>query len=285
MCGFDCLAGYITALLLKPGDPADLDLGHHPLASPLSRDRRTSCAFCRLLARHAALGGPGGAQQGVCHGFLTPGGQKMVIIGPMCSIQPSFWSKLRPRRGGCNLLRDITLVDDGELPAATLSRIWSKRPAIRSATCSPHHSMARAGLITPCLPSRLDSWPTIPWRRRRLRPGKAGACWHGGAWTSRQAAEAALQLAIAANGYLNEQAPWSRNQTGGRSPAVPRSLCRSWRPAGNVALLLAPLACPIYAKGFEATRSASTSSAAAGTCWSNCDRGVFLEEGSHLAPS
>ena len=57
----------------------------------------------------------------------------------------------------------------------------------------------------------------------------------------RSAAEAALHLAIAANGFLNEQAPWSRMKQEGTREQVAADLYAVLEAARIVALLLAPL--------------------------------------------
>jgi methionyl-tRNA synthetase len=57
----------------------------------------------------------------------------------------------------------------------------------------------------------------------------------------RSAAEAALQLAIAANGFLNEQAPWSRMKQEGTRDQVADDLYAVLEAARITALLLAPL--------------------------------------------
>jgi len=57
----------------------------------------------------------------------------------------------------------------------------------------------------------------------------------------RSAAEATLQLAIAANGYLNDQAPWSRMKQAGAEAEVAADLYAVLEAARIVALLLAPL--------------------------------------------
>jgi methionyl-tRNA synthetase len=57
----------------------------------------------------------------------------------------------------------------------------------------------------------------------------------------RSAAEAALQLAIAANGFLNEQAPWSRMKQEGTRDQVADDLYAVLEAARITALLMAPL--------------------------------------------
>jgi methionyl-tRNA synthetase len=57
----------------------------------------------------------------------------------------------------------------------------------------------------------------------------------------RGAAEATLQLAIAANGFLNEQAPWSRMKQEGSRDQVGADLYAVLETARIVALLLTPL--------------------------------------------
>jgi methionyl-tRNA synthetase len=57
----------------------------------------------------------------------------------------------------------------------------------------------------------------------------------------RTAAEAALQLAISANGFLNDQAPWKRMKQGGEEVQVAADLYAVLEATRWVAVLLAPL--------------------------------------------
>jgi methionyl-tRNA synthetase len=57
----------------------------------------------------------------------------------------------------------------------------------------------------------------------------------------RTAAEAALQLAISANGFLNDQAPWKRMKQGGEEAQVAADLYAVLEATRWVAVLLAPL--------------------------------------------
>jgi methionyl-tRNA synthetase len=57
----------------------------------------------------------------------------------------------------------------------------------------------------------------------------------------RRAAEAALQLAIAANGYLNDQAPWKQMKLEGQESLVAADLYAVLEATRWVAVLLAPL--------------------------------------------
>ena len=57
----------------------------------------------------------------------------------------------------------------------------------------------------------------------------------------RRACEAALGLAISANGFLNEQAPWSRMKQEGSRAQVGDDLYAVLEAARQVALLLLPL--------------------------------------------
>jgi methionyl-tRNA synthetase len=57
----------------------------------------------------------------------------------------------------------------------------------------------------------------------------------------RAAAEAILQLAISANGYLNDQAPWKAMKQPGQEAAVAADLYAVLEASRWVALLLAPL--------------------------------------------
>jgi methionyl-tRNA synthetase len=57
----------------------------------------------------------------------------------------------------------------------------------------------------------------------------------------RSAAEAALQLAISANGFLNDQAPWKRMKQEGEEAQVAADLYAVLEATRWVAVLLAPL--------------------------------------------
>ncbi|MEI7952454.1 MAG: methionine--tRNA ligase, partial [Synechococcaceae cyanobacterium ELA182] len=57
----------------------------------------------------------------------------------------------------------------------------------------------------------------------------------------RTASETVLQLAIGANGYLNENAPWKRMKTAGEEGRVGEDLYAVLETSRWVALLLAPL--------------------------------------------
>jgi methionyl-tRNA synthetase len=67
----------------------------------------------------------------------------------------------------------------------------------------------------------------------------------------RSAAEASLQLAIAANGYLNTQAPWSLMKKEGNRDQVAADLYAVLEAARWVALLLGPLVPELSARMLE----------------------------------
>jgi methionyl-tRNA synthetase len=101
----------------------------------------------------------------------------------------------------------------------------------------------------------------------------------------RTAAEAALQLAITANGYLNDQAPWSRMKQEGTEDQVGADLYAVLEAARIVALLLAPLLPDLSARmlGQLGQAVAESSRNASGDwlqrlCWGGLQSGASLPE-------
>jgi methionyl-tRNA synthetase len=101
-------------------------------------------------------------------------------------------------------------------------------------------SMARrwfAEAVPPAQAARLDSHPLALLAAEARDQAFAGM----DELDFRRACEAALGLAISANGFLNEQAPWSRMKQEGSRAQVGDDLYAVLEAARQVALLLLPL--------------------------------------------
>jgi methionyl-tRNA synthetase len=175
------------------------------------------------------------------HGFLTREGQKMGksignVLDPEALLERCGADAVR-----WYLLRDIPFGDDGDFQqqrfvdlvnndlANTIGNMLNRTSAMArrwfegtvppaGAAQNADHPLAEAAstaisVVLPCLET-LDF---------------------------RGAAEASLQLAIAANGFLNTQAPWSLMKQEGNEAQVASDLYAVLEAARLVALLLAPL--------------------------------------------
>jgi methionyl-tRNA synthetase len=175
------------------------------------------------------------------HGFLTREGQKMGkslgnVLDPellleRCGTDAARWY----------LLRDIQFGDDGDFQqqrfvdlvnndlantignllnrTSSMARKWfddSVPPA--GAATDPDHPLAQKASVT--VSTVMDAMPNLAFKT---------------------AAESILQLAIAANGHLNDTAPWSRMKGPGQEASVGEDLFAVLETTRIVGLLLAPL--------------------------------------------
>ena len=242
---FDALLGYITALLeandqpqletaLANGWPASL----HVIGKDILRFH---AVYWPAMLLSAGLPLPAKV---FGHGFLTREGQKMgkslgnvldpAVLLDRCGSDAVRWY----------LLRDIPFGDDGDFQqqrftdlvnndlantignllnrTSSMARRWfddavpPARESTRSATSS--HPLATASVL---------ACRTFESAMQEL--------------DFRQGAEAVLHLAIQANGYLNEQAPWSLMKRDGTREQVADDLYAVLEAARIVALLLGPL--------------------------------------------
>jgi len=239
---FDALLGYLTALL-APGDPPDLELavsrGWPARVHVIGKDiLRFHAVYWPAMLLSAGLEPP---RQVFGHGFLTREGQKMGkslgnVLDPAALLEHCGADAVR-----WYLLRDIAFGEDGDFQqqrfldlvnndlantignllnrTTSMARRWfeeSVPPA--AAALSPQHPLALAAaearLLVIAGMERLDF---------------------------RQAAEAALQLAIAANGFLNSQTPWSRIKRDEERQQVADDLYAVLEASRLLALLLGPL--------------------------------------------
>jgi len=239
---FDALLGYLSALL-DPDDPVDLDQlsvrGWPAQLHVIGKDiLRFHAVFWPAMLLSAGLELP---DQVFGHGFLTREGQKMGkslgnVLDPELLLERCGSDAVR-----WYLLRDIPFGDDGDFQqqrfqdlvnndlantignllnrSSSMARKWfdgAVPPAGLASACD--HPLAR------CCQAGL---PTYEQSMQRL--------------DFRSACEAVLQLAIEANGYLNDQAPWKRIKQEGETAVVAADLYAVLETCRWIGLLLAPL--------------------------------------------
>jgi methionyl-tRNA synthetase len=175
------------------------------------------------------------------HGFLTREGQKMGkslgnVLDPAALLERCGRDAVR-----WYLLRDIPFGDDGDFQQQRFSDLVNNDLANTIGNLlNRTSSMARRWFDETVPPAGAASAEEHPL-------ASAAATARQTVLTSlevldfRSAAEAALHLAIAANGFLNEQAPWSRMKQEGTREQVAADLYAVLEAARIVALLLTPL--------------------------------------------
>ncbi|MEY3929064.1 MAG: hypothetical protein RLZZ516_774 [Cyanobacteriota bacterium] len=239
---FDALLGYITALLTE-ADAPDLDTalarGWPASVHVIGKDiLRFHAVYWPAMLLSAGLPLP---EKVFGHGFLTREGQKMGkslgnVLDPAELLERCGRDAVR-----WYLLRDIPFGEDGDFQqqrfsdlvnndlantignllnrTSSMARKWfAEAVPPAGAACSSDHPLAEAASqATATVIASLDQLDF------------------------RGAAEATLQLAIAANGFLNEQAPWSRMKQEGSRDQVGADLYAVLETARIVALLLTPL--------------------------------------------
>jgi methionyl-tRNA synthetase len=239
---FDALLGYLTALL-EPDDEPSLAIlqerGWPANLHVIGKDiLRFHAVYWPAMLLSAGLPPPKAV---FGHGFLTREGQKMGkslgnVLDPEVLLKRCGRDAVR-----WYLLRDIPFGDDGDFQqqrftdlvnndlantignllnrTSSMARRWYDEavpPA--GAARSTEHSLARAA-------ERSCQLAHQAWDRLDFRA----------------AAEAALQLATEANGYLNQQAPWKAMKQPGQEMAVASDLYAVLESARLVGCLLAPL--------------------------------------------
>ena len=239
---FDALLGYLTALL-DDGGPVDLDrltdVGWPVDVHVIGKDiLRFHAVYWPAMLMSAGLPVP---KRVFGLGFLTRQGQKMGealgnVLDPETLLERCGTDAVR-----WYLLRDIQFGEDGDFQqqrfmdlvnndlantignllnrTASMSRKWfdASLPPVSEGVRSDH-------------PLKDTTERTID-RVRQSIP----------AFAFKDAAEAVLQLAIEANGYLNEQAPWSLMKQPGHEQKVGDDLYAVLECCRVIGLLLQPL--------------------------------------------
>ena len=249
---FDALVGYLTALL-EPEDPIDLNLlaerGWPARVHVIGKDiLRFHAVFWPAMLLSAGLPLP---EAVFGHGFLTREGQKMGkslgnVLDPEVLLERCGRDAVR-----WYLLRDIPFGDDGDFQqqrfcdlvnndlantignllnrTSSMARKWFDGAVpLAGEAAAADHPLGRAAL---------GADATVQEALERL--------------DFRTAAEAVLALAIEANGYLNERAPWKRIKQPDQRGAVAEDLYAVLEATRLVAVLLTPLVPELAARMLE----------------------------------
>jgi methionyl-tRNA synthetase len=239
---FDALLGYLSALL-DPAEPVDLNrlsergwpAGLHVIGKDILRFH---AVFWPAMLLSAGLELPGRV---FGHGFLTREGQKMGkslgnVLDPELLLERCGSDAVR-----WYLLRDIPFGEDGDFQQQRFQDLVNNDLANTIGNLlNRTSSMARKwfGGAVPPAGAALDSDHDL------ARRCQATLQIHGEAFERfdfRTAAEAVLQLAIDANGFLNERAPWKRMKEAGQETVVASDLYAVLETCRWLGLLLAPL--------------------------------------------
>jgi methionyl-tRNA synthetase len=249
---FDALLGYLSALL-EPEDPADLERavarGWPASLHVIGKDiLRFHAVFWPAMLLSAGLPLP---ERVFGHGFLTREGQKMGkslgnVLDPerlleLCGRDAVRWY----------LLRDIPFGDDGDFQQQRFVDLVNNDLANTIGNLlNRTSSMARKWFEASVPPAGDVGDPSHPLARLA---DEADARYDAAMQELdfRSAAEAALQLAISANGFLNDQAPWKTMKLEGMAGAVGADLYAVLEATRRVAVLLAPLLPDLSARMLE----------------------------------
>ena len=238
---FDALLGYITALL-EPDDPADLDValarGWPAQLHVIGKDiLRFHAVYWPAMCMSAGIEPP---QAVFGHGFLTREGQKMGkslgnSLDPMrlldiCGADVVRWY----------LLRDIQFGDDGDIQQQRLLDLVNNDLANTIGNLL-NRTIAMARKWFEGVPNPLQ----LPDSQHPLALGAAAASAqlddHYGQLAFQRAAQDVLQLAIAANGYLSERAPWTAIKDPAKQEQVAEDIYAVLETTRLVGVLLAAL--------------------------------------------
>jgi len=243
---FDALLGYLSALLddeAEPNAPVDLDRvlqsGWPASLHVIGKDiLRFHAVFWPAMLMSAGLPLP---ERVFGHGFLTREGQKMGkslgnVLDPEVLLERCGRDAVR-----WYLLRDIPFGDDGDFQQQRFSDLVNNDLANTIGNLlNRTSSMARKwfeGAVPPAGSAAEADHPLA------VAAAEAASGLDRGleALEFRAAAEAVLQLAIQANGFLNDRAPWKAMKDPGNTAAVAADLYAVLETTRWVAVLLAPL--------------------------------------------
>ena len=239
---FDALLGYITALL-EPGDEPDLEValahGWPAQLHVIGKDiLRFHAVYWPAMLLSAGLPLP---KHVFGHGFLTREGQKMGkslgnVLDPEALLERCGRDCVR-----WYLLRDIPFGDDGDFQQQRFVDLVNNDLANTIGNLlNRTSSMARrwfADAVPPAGPALDGNHPLA----QAATSTAAQVIQALDALDFRAGAEAVLQLAITANGFLNDQAPWKVIKQQGDRAQVAADLYAVLEATRWVAVLLAPL--------------------------------------------
>jgi methionyl-tRNA synthetase len=239
---FDALLGYVTALL-RPDDPADLDVarsrGWPAAMHVIGKDiLRFHAVYWPAMLLSAGLEPPRAV---FGHGFLTREGRKMgkslgnvldpEVLLARCGRDAVRWY----------LLRDVPLGEDGDFQQQRFVDLVNNDLANTIGNLLNRSvSMARRwfGDAVPGAGAAQQADHPLALAAGACRERTLGAC---DTPDFRGAAEAILDLAGAANGFLNERAPWKRMKEAGQEDAVAADLYAVLEACRLLGWLLLPL--------------------------------------------
>jgi methionyl-tRNA synthetase len=239
---FDALLGYLTALL-DDGGSVDLDRladsGWPASVHVIGKDiLRFHAVFWPAMLISAGLPLP---KRVFGHGFLTREGQKMGkslgnVLDPELLLEKCGTDAVR-----WYLLRDIQFGDDGDFQQQRFSDLVNNDLANTIGNLlNRTSSMARKWFDDSVPPHTVESHINHPLAlKAQATIATVMRCMPELGFKA--ASESILQLAIAANGHLNDTAPWSRMKQQGEEQSVANDLYVVLESTRIVGLLLAPL--------------------------------------------
>jgi methionyl-tRNA synthetase len=239
---FDALLGYLTALL-EPNDEPSLAIlqerGWPANLHVIGKDiLRFHAVYWPAMLLSAGLPPP---QAVFGHGFLTREGQKMGkslgnVLDPEVLLERCGRDAVR-----WYLLRDIPFGDDGDFQQQRFSDLVNNDLANTIGNLLNRTSSMARRWYDEAVPPAGAARTT---EHILARAAEHSCQLAHQAWDRldfRAAAEAALQLATEANGYLNQQAPWKAMKQPGQEMAVASDLYAVLESSRLVGCLLAPL--------------------------------------------
>jgi len=238
---FDALLGYLSALL-QEGDAPDLDLlaerGWPANVHVIGKDiLRFHAVFWPAMLLSAGLPLP---RSVFGHGFLTREGQKMGkslgnVLDPDVLLERCGADAVR-----WYLLRDIAFGEDGDFQQQRFLDLVNNDLANTIGNLLNRTSSMARKWFAGCVPPSDAAGPDHPLAVAAATAGPSVMEAFEG-FHFRQAAEAILDLAIAANGHLNERAPWTLIKQEENRPQVAADLYAVLETCRQVAVLLSPL--------------------------------------------
>ena len=239
---FDALLGYLTALL-DPAEPVVLEQvlerGWPAQLHVIGKDiLRFHAVYWPAMLLSAGLPLP---ERVFGHGFLTREGQKMGkslgnVLDPEVLLERCGRDAVR-----WYLLRDIPFGDDGDFQQQRFIDLVNNDLANTIGNLlNRTSSMARRWFADAVPPAGAAAKCDHPLAVAALAAGNTVNTALGDL-DFRRAAEATLQLAIAANGFLNDRAPWKQMKLEGQEQLVAADLYAVLEATRLVAVLLAPL--------------------------------------------
>ena len=259
---FDALLGYLTALL-DDGGPVDLErlvsIGWPADVHVIGKDiLRFHAVYWPAMLLSAGLPVP---KRVFGHGFLTREGQKMGkslgnVLDPEHLLQQCGADAVR-----WYLLRDIQFGEDGDFQQQRFLDLVNNDLANTIGNLLNRTSSMSRKWFDESLPVDVDAVRSTHVLRDKAEQTAAVVRRSIQDLAFHKACEAVLQLAIDANGFLNEQAPWSRMKQPGQEQQVAEDLYAVLECARYVGILLQPIVPDLSARILSQLNLAPTQTA------------------------